>query len=272
LKEEEWYGIAFFLRFLLSFFLFIIYPLLYGLMTLTAKEVWVEIFKDAYLLRALLNTLFYVGVAVNVKMILAFFLSGLLMYKDDVRLIKFLEWILIIPWALPDVTALLGIKWMFNTYWGTFNILLNYLSLPSIDFFNNYFTAMFTIIYTHIWKFLPLWTLILYSVRLTIPREIYEAAEVDGASDYNRLRFITLPLLRNTYVFSTVLSTIWVMGDFTTPWLLTGGAPGGSTHVAATIGYFYAFLLHEMPQGLAANMTLLPLILFLLIIAIKLRG
>jgi len=271
-REEEIYGFSFFLPFLICFFLFIIYPIIYGFTTLTIKEIWTDLFSDSYFLRSLTNTFFYVGVSVNIKMILALFLSGLMMYKDRHRLIKFLSWIFVIPWVLPDVASLLGIKWMFNTHWGTLNILLNNLSLPSIEFFTNYLGAMSTIIYTHIWKFLPLWTLILYSLRLTIPREIYEAAEVDGASDISRFRFITLPLLKNTYVFCTVLSTIWVMGDFTTPWLLTGGAPGGTTHVAATIGYLYAFLLHQMPKGLAANMTLLPIILILLVTAIKLRG
>jgi ABC-type sugar transport system permease subunit len=112
----------------------------------------------------------------------------------------------------------------------------------------------------------------LYSLRITIPQELFESADVDGAPLLYKFRFITWPLLKNSYVFFTVLSTIWVIGSFTTPWLMTGGSPGGTTYVAATIGYFYYFTAFEPAKGLAATMSFLPLILLLLVIVMRLRG
>jgi multiple sugar transport system permease protein len=268
---EQTYGVAFSLPFLFLFFFFIIYPLYHGSTLLLDKKVWIYLFGDPYYIRSIYNSVIYVGLGVNIKMAIALFLSGLLTLKDRFKLVKFFSWIFVFPWVLPQVTALLGIRWLLNSSYGTVNLILQSLSLPKVAWFESYEGAISAIIFAHVWKFLPLWTLMLYAIRLTIPHEVYEAAEVDGASLFKKFINVTLPYLKDSYLFFTVLSTIWVIGDFTTPWLLTGGAPGGSTHVAATIGYVYAFLLHDMPMGLAAVMSILPAIALLLFIALKLR-
>ena len=91
----------------------------------------------------------------------------------------------------------------------------------------------------HIWKSLPFWTLILLAGRMAIPGEQYEAASVDGATNWQKFRFITWPSMRGLYLTSTLLSTIWTLGDFNSVYLLTGGGPADLTHVLATLGIRY---------------------------------
>ena len=91
----------------------------------------------------------------------------------------------------------------------------------------------------HVWKSLPFWTMILIAGRLAIPGELYEASSVDGATGWQKFRFITWPSMRTLYLTSTILSMIWTLGDFNSVYLLTGGGPADLTHVLATLGIRY---------------------------------
>jgi len=91
----------------------------------------------------------------------------------------------------------------------------------------------------HIWKSLPFWTLILIAGRLAIPHDLYEAASVDGATKFQKFKYVTWPSLRTLYLTSTILSMIWTLGDFNSVYLLTGGGPADLTHVLATLGIRY---------------------------------
>lgn len=108
-----------------------------------------------------------------------------------------------------------------NSDWGVINLFLSEFGLPKIMWLNSYYTSMTAAIFFHIWKWTPLWTVTFYAGRLVISPELYEAAKIDGASKFNELRHITMPLMKRLCI---LLSTIWTMGDFNTIWLLTGGA------------------------------------------------
>src|SRR2546422_908718 len=97
--------------------------------------------------------------------------------------------------------------------------------------------------------------------RRAIPNELYEATAIDGASALQNFRYVTFPLLRNLYLICTLLSMVFTLGDFTVPWLLTGGAPGDSTHVLATLAYRYTFQMGRLEWGLATFAVALPVTL-----------
>src|SRR5215472_11095842 len=120
----------------------------------------------------------------------------------------------------------------------------------------------------HIWKSLPFWTLILIAGRLTIPRELYEAASVDGASSWQKFKFITWPSLQTLYLTSTILSMIWTLGDFNSVYLLTGGGPADLTHVLATLGIRY-LRLDQVDMSMAAIVVALPFVLPLVFFLMK---
>src|SRR5437867_12601218 len=91
-------------------------------------------------------------------------------------------------------------------------------------------------ILVHIWKALPFWTLILMAGRLAIPKELYEAASVDGASGWQKFRYVTWPSIRTLYLTSTLLSLIWTLGDFNSVYLLTGGQPADQRSEERRVG------------------------------------
>lgn len=112
----------------------------------------------------------------------------------------------------------------------------------------------------HIWKSLPFWTVILIAGRLAIPTEQYEAASVDGATRWQKFRFISWPAMRDLYLTCTLLSMIWTLGDFNSVYLLTGGGPADLTHVLATLGIRY-LRLDQIELAMASIVVALPLVL-----------
>ncbi len=135
----------------------------------------------------------------------------------------------VLPWAVPSIPTILSVRFMLNPEWGVINQLIfkltgddgpNWLNDPTL--------ALSLAMVVHIWKSLPFWTLILLAGRLAIPGDLYEAASVDGASGWQKFRFITWPSMQTLYVTCTFLSMIWTLGDFNSVYLLTGGGPGRS--------------------------------------------
>jgi len=136
----------------------------------------------------------------------------------------------------------------------------NWLNNPSI--------ALTLSILVHIWKSLPFWTLILIAGRLAIPAEMYEAASVDGATSWQKFKFITWPSLQTLYLTSSILSMIWTLGDFNSVYLLTGGQPADQTHVLATLGLRY-LRLDQVDMSLATVVCAMPLVLPLVYFMMK---
>ena len=120
----------------------------------------------------------------------------------------------------------------------------------------------------HIWKSLPFWTLILLAGRMAIPAEQYEAASVDGATRWQKFRFITWPSMKGIYLTSTILSMIWTLGDFNSVYLLTGGSPADLTHVLATLGIRY-LRLDQIELAMASIVVALPFVLPLVYVMMK---
>jgi multiple sugar transport system permease protein len=129
--------------------------------------------------------------------------------------------------------------------------------------------ALASVIYAHIWKWMPFWTLIFLAGRMAIPRELYESADVDGASGVQKFAHVTLPLMAGLYLVCTLLSTIWALGDFNAVRFVSGGGPALSTHVLATLGIRNAFELGDPRLGMATVLTALPLLIPLVILLMR---
>jgi multiple sugar transport system permease protein len=131
--------------------------------------------------------------------------------------------------------------------------------------FNGRWLGVGSNIVAYIWKWLPFWTLIFLAARMKIPRDLYDSAEIDGATGIRSFIHIILPLLANLYLLCTLLSTLWTIGDFTTVYLVSAGGPAGSTDVLATLGFRYAFDHSRSELGVAVVMSALPLLIALVI-------
>jgi multiple sugar transport system permease protein len=104
---------------------------------------------------------------------------------------------------------------------------------------------------------------------MAIPRELYEAADVDGASSLQKFTTVTMPLMAGLYLVCTLLSTIWALGDFNAVRFISGGGPALSTHVLATLGIRNAFELGDPRMGMATVLTALPLLIPLVILLMR---
>jgi multiple sugar transport system permease protein len=181
--------------------------------------------------------------------------------------------IFILPWAVPSIPTIFSFRWMLNSEWGMFNNLL--WSLFGIEgpwWLVKPDLALGSVVFVHIWKYLPFWTLILLAGRMAIPTDLYEAARIDGASPWQQFWYVTWPQLKNLYITSLLLSTIWSLGDFNSVYLLTGGGPADKTHVLATLGIRYAFNLQQLGTGVATVMTALPVLVPLVILLLRRLG
>src|SRR5713226_5802891 len=140
------------------------------------------------------------------------------------------------------------------------SLIFRLTALDGPNWLTNPQLAMAMAMLVHIWKALPFWTLILMAGRLAIPKELYEASSVDGASGWQKFKYVTWPSIRTLYLTSTLLSMIWTLGDFNSVYLLTGGQPADQTHVLATLGIRY-IRLDQVEQAMATIVVALPFVL-----------
>jgi multiple sugar transport system permease protein len=263
---QKW-GLILLAPYLVVFLVFVVYPVGYGLWLARHPVSYVHLVEDPIFLRSVFNTLAFLIIAINVKMVIALFLSGFFIRTRT--WIKVLSLIFILPWALPSIPTILSFRFMLNPEWGIINSLIfRYTGLDGPNWLNDPTIALGIAMLVHIWKSLPFWTLILIAGRLAIPAEHYEAASVDGATQWQKFRFITWPSMRTLYLTCTILSMIWTLGDFNSVYLLTGGGPADLTHVLATLGIRY-LRLDQVDLSMAAIVIALPAVLPLVYFMMK---
>ena len=267
LTSFELWGRMLVLPYLLIFVVFVLYPVGYGLWLARHPESYVKLFDDPIFFRTAVNTLVFLVVAINIKMGVAMVLSGF--FIQSRWWIKALSLVFILPWALPSIPTILSVRFMLNPEWGVINSLIFRLTgLDGPNWLNDPTLALSFSMVMHVWKSLPFWTLILIAGRLAIPTEQYEAAAVDGASNWQKFKFITWPNMKQLYLTSTILSMIWTLGDFNSVYLLTGGGPADLTHVLATLGIRY-LRLDQIDLAMASIVVALPFVLPLVYIMMK---
>ena len=267
LSQWEFWGRIFVLPYLLVFVVLVLFPVGYGLWLARNPESYVKLFADPIFFRTVINTLIFLIVAINLKMAIALFLSGFFVRTN--WWIKILSVLFILPWAVPSIPTILSVRFMLNPEWGVINQTIFKLTrLDGPNWLNDPTLALMFSMLMHIWKSLPFWTLILVAGRMSIPTEQYEAAAVDGASSWQKFRFITWPSMKTLYVTSLLLSMIWTLGDFNSVYLLTGGGPADLTHVLATLGIRY-LRLDQLDVAMASIVVALPLVLPLVYFMMK---
>src|SRR5471030_1386961 len=259
LSTPQVWGIVLLAPYALVFLAFVVYPVGYGLWLARHPASYVSLYHDPIFARAAVNTLIFLVIGINFKMMVALFLSGF--FVQSRSWIKWLSVLFILPWAVPSIPTILSVRFMLNPEWGLINSLIfRFTGNDGPNWLNDPTLALSFSMLMHVWKSLPFWTLILVAGRLAIPAEQYEAASVDGATSLQKFRFITWPSMRTLYLTSTILSIIWTLGDFNSVYLLTGGGPADLTHVLATLGIRY-LRLDQVDMSMAAIVCALPFVL-----------
>lgn len=201
----------------------------------TGVDNFVSIVQDPVFWQSLENTVILTLVTVPgalvAGMILALIANLPFRYKWPVRLA------LLVPWALPLAFTGLIFAWFFNSEYGIVDDLLRRAGLPQPIWFNSALLSMAAICITLIWKTSSFVGLILLAGLQTIPRELYEAADVDGAGRIRQYFSVTLPLLRPAIVVAMIFRTITALQTFDIPFTMTRGGPGDSTRTLAMYIY-----------------------------------
>lgn len=176
--------------------------------------------------------------------------------------------LLIIPWAVPNYITALIWKGMFQGEYGAVNSILDLFGIDRVSWFSSWATAFAANVATNTWLGFPFMMVVALGALESIPRELEEAAEVDGATAWQRFREITLPHLKPALGPAVILGSIWTFNMFNVIVLVSGGKPGGSTDILVTDAYRWAFERGEQ-YGMAAA---LGMIIFVLLLAWTLVG
>lgn len=197
------------------------------------------------------NVTLHVGIGLLLAMILnSPIVAGRRIYRT----------LLILPWAVPNYITALIWKGMFQRQFGAINGLLNVFGIPPISWFDQPFTSFMTNLVTNVWLGFPFMMVIALGALQSIPADLYEAADVDGATGWQKFRNITLPLLRPAMTPAIILGVVWTFNMFNIIYLVSGGAPYGATDILITSAYRWAFEKYQYGYA-AAYSTIIFIIL-----------
>jgi arabinogalactan oligomer / maltooligosaccharide transport system permease protein len=165
---------------------------------------------------------------------------------------------LIIPWALPQYITALTWRGMFNYEYGEINLILTkYMNMPAVAWLNSPTEAFLAAILTNIWLGFPFMMVVALGALQSIPGELYEAADVDGASAWRKFRTITLPLLKPVMIPAITLGIVWTFNNINVVWLVSnGGEPNDQTHILVSFVYKAAFSMYRFGWAAALSMII----------------
>jgi arabinogalactan oligomer / maltooligosaccharide transport system permease protein len=149
--------------------------------------------------------------------------------------------LLVLPWAVPSFVAAFVWRYLYNIDDGVFNAMLEAAGLGPVGWLDEPFTARIAVVAVNVWLGVPFTMIAMLGGLQSIPKELYEAAEMDGASPRQRFAYVTLPSLRAVSSTVILLGTIWTFNMFPVIFLVTGGGPGGETEILVTYAYREAF-------------------------------
>ncbi len=228
---------------------------------ITGFQNYVEVLKDSQFYKIFAKTLLWTGLNiffhVGFGVLLAVLIDQTLPAKPLWRTL------LIIPWAVPQYISALTWRGMFNQEFGAINqVLRELLHLPPVQWLSRPVEAFSAIVLTNVWLGFPFMMMVALGGLQSIPRELYEAARVDGANAWQRFSRITWPLLQPVLVPATVLGGIWTFNNLQVVWLVTnGGEPADQTHILVSYVYKSAFDLYRYSSSAALSMIIFMMLL-----------
>jgi len=171
--------------------------------------------------------------------------------------------LLILPWAIPQYIVALTWRGMFNYEYGSINLMITkYLHLPAVEWLKSPTEAFLACILTNVWLGFPFMMVVALGALQSIPHELYEAAAIDGASWFDRLRKITLPLIRPVMIPAVTLGVVWTFNNLNIVWLVSNaGEPSDQTHILVSFVYKAAFNLYRYGYAAALSMIIFVILL-----------
>lgn len=224
--------------------------------SLIGPQQYVSVFAEPAFWIVFLKTIVWTAVNVAFHVGLGVFLAVVL-HQKFIRGKSAWRVLLILPWAVPQYITALTWRGMFNFEYGAVNLFLSKLGLGPVAWLTDSFNAFAAAILTNVWLGFPFMMVIALGGLQSIPGELYEAAEVDGASAWAQFRTITMPLLRPVMVPAITLGTVWTFNNINVVWLISnGGEPYDRTHILVSYVYEAAFSMYRFGWAAALSMVI----------------
>src|SRR5262245_12601645 len=256
---------------------FVGYPFCYGVfLSLQARPVaqpgvfvglknFVTNLKDPIFWRVASNTFVYTGIATLLKAVGGLGLA--LSMNQQFRMKNLVRAVLLLPFIVPTVLSTVAWMWILDPAFSVLNWFLIGLGVPKPGppWLGNPILAMVSIIVINTWRGLPFYGITLLAGLQTVPPELYEAATIDGATGWQRFRFVTLPLLQPIILIVTLFSVIFTFADFQLVYVLTHGGPQNATQLFATYAFDIAMGAGQLGLGASVALTMLPALALLIV-------
>lgn len=229
-------------------------------------ENYAELLRDEVFLRTAWNSVVYTVVAVAIKFVLG--LTMALILDQSRRFNNLFRTLLFLPWAVPVVIVSLNWRWIFDDLSGFLNnfLITFHLTHDIISWLSDPRLAMGCVIAVVVWAGTPFYAMTFLAGLQAIPKELYEAAEIDGASIVQQFFFVTVPRLRTIFVTTVMLSTIWTATNLQFVLILTRGGPASRTQIFPHLAYETALGARRLGMGAAVSLVFFPLLVVLIIL------
>jgi multiple sugar transport system permease protein len=277
--NRDWLGFWFMLPAAAILILFLAYPLGLGVwLSFTDARIgrsgafvglenyeWLS--GDAVFWLSVFNTLLYTVVASTIKFAVGLYLALLL--NENLPFKAILRAVVLIPFIVPTVLSAIAFWWIYDAQFSIVSWMLKHLGWidQNINFLGDTWNARWSVIFANIWRGIPFVAITLLAGLQTVSPSLYEAATIDGASAWQRFRYITYPLLTPIIAVVMTFSVLFTFTDFQLIWVLTRGGPVNATHLMATLSYQRAILSGYLGEGAAVSTAMIPFLLAAILIS-----
>ncbi|MDO8875835.1 MAG: sugar ABC transporter permease [Pseudolabrys sp.] len=277
--NRQWLGYWFMVPALAFLVLFLAYPLGLGVwLSFTdakigrpGEYIGLENYEwlggDSVFWTSVFNTLLYTIVASAIKFAAGLYLALLL--NKSLPFKAMLRAAILIPFIVPTVLSAIAFWWIYDTQFSILSWTLKKIGLIStnIDFLGDPWNARWSTIFANIWRGVPFVAITLLAGLQTVSPSLYEAATLDGATPWQRFRYITYPLLTPIIAVVMTFSVLFTFTDFQLIWAMTRGGPVNATHLMATLSYQRAIMGGSLGEGAAIATAMIPFLLFAIMIS-----
>jgi multiple sugar transport system permease protein len=278
-SNRNWLGWWFMLPAAAFLILFLAYPLGLGIwlsftdarLGRTGEFVGLENYDflrdDSVFWLSVFNTLLYTTVASIVKFAVGLYLALLLNERLPFKAI--IRAVVLIPFIVPTVLSAIAFWWLYDPQFSIISWSLKKMGLitANIDFLGDVWNARWSVIFANIWRGVPFVAITLLAGLQTVSPSLYEAATIDGASTWQRFRYITYPLLTPIIAVVMTFSVLFTFTDFQLIWVMTRGGPVNATHLMATFSYQRAIMSGYLGEGAAIATAMIPFLLFAILVS-----
>jgi multiple sugar transport system permease protein len=225
------------------------------------------LWDDSIFWLSVFNTLLYTSVASIIKFAVGLYLALLLNERLPFKAI--IRALVLVPFIVPTVLSAIAFWWLFDPQFSIISWSLKKTGIitENINFLGDIWNARWSVIFANIWRGVPFVAITLLAGLQTVSPSLYEAATIDGATSWQRFRFITYPLLTPIIAVVMTFSVLFTFTDFQLIWVMTRGGPVNATHLMATLSYQRAILGGQLGEGAAISTAMIPFLLFAILVS-----